>query len=485
MTQPKTHIPILRNGQSYRSLDSIELISPSSGKGLTLISQANAGLIRRDIRHIDDAWSALRSFSCDELIRISNKAGDLFMHEALSLGLDGEQQSPEDFILQLSTTSCLPHTLVRRNMEKIRQVFTEMGSIIRGLTRGLDNSILDNGTGKQAGLDVCYYPTARSLGVVLPSNSPGVNSIWMPSIALKVPVILKPGREEPWTPLRIIHAFIAAGCPAEAFGFYPTDHEGASVILQTCDRSLLFGDSTTTDPYEHNPEVQCHGPGWSKILIGEDKVDHWQEYIEVMVQSIAANGGRSCINASQVVTPRHGREIAETIAGRLALFKPLPADDRDAALAGFANPRFADYIDHAIGEGLGTPGAVDTSSSHRKASPRRVEVDGIPYLHPTIIFCENPDHPLACREFLFPYASVIEVPQDKMTEVIGPTLVATAITTDKKWIDELLCCPEIDRLNIGTIPTSHVEWDQPHEGNLFEFLYRRRAINQSIQAATA
>jgi len=26
------------------------------------------------------------------------------------------------------------------------------------------------------------------------------------------------------------------------------------------------------------------------------------------------------------------------------------------------------------------------------------------------------------------------------------------------------------------VPTGRVEWDQPHEGNLFEHLYRRRAL---------
>ncbi len=481
MTQSKPHIPILRHGRPYQSLDALELKSAGTDTSVAVISQANAGLIRKDIRNIGDAWSVLRSLSTDELIQISNQAGEIFMHDSLSLGIGGEKQSPEDYILQLSVTSCLPHTLVRRNMEKIHQVFTEMGSIVRGLTRGLDHSILDHGIGKQAGSDICYYPAAKSLGVVLPSNSPGVNSIWMPCVILKIPVILKPGRDEPWTPWRIIQAFIAAGCPAEAFGFYPTDHEGASAILQTCDRSQLFGDSATTEPYARNQAVQCHGPGWSKVLIGEDTVDNWKKYIDLFVQSIAANGGRSCINASQIITPRHGREIADYLAKELARLTPLPADDKHAVLAGFANPTLAEYIDQAITEELKIPGAVDVSPLYRRSEQRCVKLHGVSFLHPTIIFCERPDHPLARREFLFPYASIVEVAQKQMMEYIGPTLAATALTSDNDWIDQLLCCPEIDRLNIGDIPTSHVDWDQPHEGNLFEFLYRRRAIKNTVQ----
>ena len=47
----------------------------------------------------------------------------------------------------------------------------------------------------------------------MPSNSPAVNSLWIPAIALKTPVVIKPGKEEPWTPYRLIECFIAAGVP--------------------------------------------------------------------------------------------------------------------------------------------------------------------------------------------------------------------------------------------------------------------------------
>jgi hypothetical protein len=39
--------------------------------------------------------------------------------------------------------------------------------------------------------------------------------------------------------------------------------------------------------------------------------------------------------------------------------------------------------------------------------------------------------------------------------------------------------PLVDRLNLGPIPTNQIVWDQPHEGNLFEHLYGRRAIQRT------
>ena len=122
----------------------------------------------------------------------------------------------------------------------------------------------------------------------MPSNSPAVNSLWLPAIALKIPVVLKPGREEPFTPWRLIQSFLAAGVPAEAFGFYPTDHEGAGEILRLCGRAQLFGDKTTTDRYAGDPRIEIHGPGYSKILIGPDEIERWPEYLDLMVESIAA-----------------------------------------------------------------------------------------------------------------------------------------------------------------------------------------------------
>ena len=126
-------------------------------------------------------------------------------------------------------------------------------------------------------------------------------------------------------------------------------------------------------------------------------------------------------------------------------------------------------------EGLRTPGAIDVTAKHRKG-PRKLTFQGGTYLCPTIVHCDSFAHPLANREFLFPYASVVRVPQSDMLNVIGPSLVVTAITKDPLFRNSLLESSLIDRLNLGPLSTMQVSWDQPHEGNLFEFLYRRRAL---------
>ena len=414
-------------------------------------------------------------FTSIELLEICKKAGDIFLHDDLPIGLDGLVQSPEEYVGTLSSTSGLPHVMVRRNMEKIHHALSHMSTILNGLTRGLDLEVLDRGYGEQSGSPVCFHPTTKALGLVMPSNSPAVNSLWLPAIPLKIPVIMKPGKDEPWTPYRLMQAFILAGCPAQAFGFYPTDHEGAADILRLCDRALIFGDKTTTDQYAGNPGVQVHGPGFSKILIGDDEIENWPDYIDLMVSSISENGGRSCINASAIIVPKYAREIADALGKRLGPLKPLPVDDPKAVLSGFANPKMAEWIDSAIECDLAEAGAYDATAPYRDG-PRLVQTEDGTYLRPTIVACESINHPLSNREFLCPYASVVEVPQSEMLDIIGPTLVVSAITKSDIFKNELLMDSRIERLNIGPISTMKISWDQPHEGNLFEFLYKRRSI---------
>ncbi len=472
------HLPVLRLGRSYASLEQSEVKDYRTGEVRAVMSTVNAGIVRKDLQKLGQARAALNRFTVSELMEISAKAGDLFFKGTLPLGDRGHTQSAEEYVHTLSTTSGLPYVMVRRNMVKIHYALTHMTEILNGLSRGLDLSILDRGYGEQFGTKLSFFPTAHALGLVMPSNSPAVNSLWVPAISLKTPVIIKPGKEEPWTPFRLIQAFIAAGVPSEAFGFYPTDHEGAATILNTCGRALIFGDKSTTQQYASNPGIQVHGPGWSKFLIGDDQIENWPDFIEVMVASISDNGGRSCINASAVIVPKYAAEIADALAQRLGSLVPTAPDDPEARLSGFANPKMADYIDSQLEDGLNVPGAEDVTAKYR-TGPRKITGDLGVFLKPTIIRCDSFQHPLSNREFLCPYASVVQVPQSEMVRSIGYTLACSAITKDPAFIAQLEASTEIDRLNIGPVSTMKISWDQPHEGNMFEFLWQRRSIERA------
>jgi acyl-CoA reductase-like NAD-dependent aldehyde dehydrogenase len=235
---------------------------------------------------------------------------------------------------------------------------------------------------------------------------------------------------------------------------------------------MLFGDASTTRQWKNDTRVELHGPGYSKVLLGEDAANEWEKHLDVMVGSILANGGRSCINASGVWTPKNADKIADALARELAKVKALPADDPNAQIAAFANPDMAKRMSASIDAQL--PGAEELTVKHR-GTPRLVTQGRVAWLLPTIVRCDR-EHALANKEYLFPFAAVVECPAGQLPEAIGPTLVATAITKDPNLTRRLMASPHIDRLNIGPIPTYKLSWDQPHEGNLFQHLYRQRAF---------
>ena len=68
---------------------------------------------------------------------------------------------------------------------------------------------------------------------------------------------------------------------------------------------------------------------------------------------------------------------------------------------------------------------------------------------------------------------------DRMLEAIGPTLVCSAVTCQSGLRRRLLDAVHIDRLNLGPVPTTKLNWLQPHEGNLVEFLFRARAFQSA------
>ena len=401
-------IPLLRMGSPYYSLDTVAVPHFQSGEPVAQLSLANPGLIARDLRSSRAAKAALEAIPARDLLAICKRAAELFCSGTLPLG--ETRQSAGQYVAQLSASTGMPEVLVRKNMDKITLVLEEMEAVIGGLTRGLDIRIFDSGWMKQNDRPINFLCETDNLGVVLPSNSPGVHSLWIQALAMKVPVVLKPGSQEPWTPFRIAQAFFAAGLPGEAIGYYPTSHAGGSEILMRTGRSMVFGDKNTVAPWRKDRRVQIHGPGWSKVVIGQDKIGEWRSCLDVIEVSAIENGGRSCINASGVWVPAQGREIADALAQRFAAVQPRGIEDPQARIAAFTNKNLAYRLNEMIDNLLRQPGAEDMTARYRPEG-RLVEFEGSVFLLPTVVFCEDDQHPLAHAEYLFPFISVVEVPQ--------------------------------------------------------------------------
>jgi acyl-CoA reductase-like NAD-dependent aldehyde dehydrogenase len=466
------HIPVLRWGEPYKSMDADKVVHFDTGEILAETSRANAGLVERDMRHSKRARDVLREIPIPHLIEMMKKAADLYVDAELPLG-DGTQ-TPDQFVRMQSATTGLPEHMCRFNMKKNHFVLNQMDKILDSLTRGLDLNILARGYGEESrGVPVSFQAQSPVLGLVLPSNSPGVHTLWLPIIPMQVGLVLKPGPQEPWTPYRMAQAFYQAGIPKQAIAIYPGLGDVGAAVLAHCQRSLIFGGTATVEQYKGNPRVQAHGPGFSKIILGEDEVDNWPKYLDIMADSVFVNSGRGCINCSGIWVPRHAKAIAEALAEKIGPVQPLPPEDPKSSLAAFTVAGQAEAVSADIDKDLQASGVHDMTA---KFGSRLVKKERCAYLRPTVILCDSTEPAIVRKEYMFPFVTVVECPQEKMLEQIGPTLVCSAVTRDRKFQKALLDATHIDRLNIGPIPTIQLNWLQPHEGNIVDFLFRARAF---------
>jgi acyl-CoA reductase-like NAD-dependent aldehyde dehydrogenase len=475
------NIPVLRWGKPYESLEVDEILHFATGEPIARLSRANPGLLQRDMRKAHQAREALRRIPCEELVRCAGQAAELYRDGTLPIG-DGTQ-TPEEFARSQSATTGLPEHMCRANMEKNYFVLTHMDQMLDALTRGLDLEILTRGYGiEDRGVVVSYQAQSPVLGLVLPSNSPGVHTLWLPVIPMQIGLVLKPGSLEPWTAYRMQSAFVEAGIPADAISIYPGSGDMGSTVVSSCQRVMIFGGEPTVQRYKGDDHVQVHGPGYSKILLGDDVVDHWEQYLDLMADSVFVNSGRSCINCSAIWASRHTREIASALAERLGPVEIRPPDDPEATLAAFTNAEVAEAIWNSIQSDLREDGVQHMTKGFGERFERH---ERCAYLRPTVIHCDSPAPAIAKKEFMFPFVTVVQCPQAEMLKSIGPTLVGSGITNDQGFRAQLADATHIDRLNLGPIPTIKLDWLQPHEGNIVEFLFRARALQVPDQQKAA
>ena len=118
------HIPILRAGQPYRSLNTIDCHGFPQRQVLAKLSQANTGVIGRDHAKVEDNQRALAQIPLKRLLEICKQAATHFMQDDLPLGDDS--QSVADYLDQLSGSTGMPKVMCQANMGKISGALLHM-----------------------------------------------------------------------------------------------------------------------------------------------------------------------------------------------------------------------------------------------------------------------------------------------------------------------------------------------------------------------
>ena len=262
-------------GVPYRSLDVATVRTTARGEPFVEISQANPGLIRRDLlragRRRARRW---RRCPSRELVAMSKRAAELFL--TATLPLDRRRRSRrrrEDYVEQLSATTGLPHVARAPQHGEDPRRAGAGGRGARPASRAASTSSCSTrASARPTGHAVSFFPRGRRAGRRAAEQLAGralavgaghrAEDAAGPEAGQRRAVDAVP--HDPG-----VHA--APACPPEAFGYYPADHAGGGEILRRCGRGMVFGDVGSTDALaQGDPRVEVHGPGYSKVVLGPD-----------------------------------------------------------------------------------------------------------------------------------------------------------------------------------------------------------------------
>ena len=400
------------------------------------------------IRKTVDAMRRKPKLNFKEIEERLRKAADIFEQEVVC-GL-----SPTQFVDYITKVGGLPIQVVSesfsniakstRNATKLSKLGIPVGA---PLYADRKRAIKGVGKSKRKGEILC---------VIAPGNGPGVHGLWPQAVALGYRVIIKPSEREPFTAQRLVASLRLAGL-YDYVAFIPCAHKSVETLVEASDLSLIYGSEATVERYKMSPDVLVQGPGRSKIVVGADQLT--SHAIPLAFESVTDLGGRACVCTTSILVEGDHHDFARKFANYAdAKFKdPL---FRKNVLTRFP-VKSVEWLEKVVREDADT----------LVATPRLEYMNGQYVNWSPIINCvDTPYHPLVQREL--PTASVTIAPFNRNTDLpaLGDTLVLTALTNDEDLLSYLDSVPNIHNLYAGSVPTTWMNPEVPHDGFLAEFL---------------
>jgi acyl-CoA reductase-like NAD-dependent aldehyde dehydrogenase len=379
---------------------------------------------------------------------VFDRAGALFA-EAEPAG-----ESAEEYCRRVVAATGLPHRVVADGLRSVRAGLAELA---QRTARQLP--------APAAG--VHWVPRGRSLGIVTPSNHVDPHLTWAQALSLGYGVIVRPGTRDPFTPLRLAAALLAAGLPPHCLAVLPGDHQLGERLLAGTDLGIVYGGPAAVSRWADQPRVLTRGPGRSAVLLDQPL---GPELVEALARSVAADAGVRCTNTSVIRTSGDPAEAAEALAARLDALPSLPAAHRDAVLPTFAADQAAQLR--------------RTVAGLEQAGLRRHSADGGPVplpdgsyaARPVVLSTTDPRHPSIGTELPFPFAVVAPWSAADGWEAFGRTLVLSVFSDDEALPAAALTEPRIRRVVVGAVAPWTSGPQLPHDGSLPGFLLEPKAL---------
>ncbi|MFE9825316.1 aldehyde dehydrogenase family protein [Streptomyces sp. NPDC005791] len=443
-------LPVVRDGEEHTSRDA-RVLHGVDAAPLATVHEAPPLITRLAVK----AMRRAPRIPLDERLTILAEAGRRFAEDTLG----GE--SPQEYCRLQALASGVPVTVARGALGRVREDCARIGDVVAGQR--------PVGVGRAAR----WARRGDILGVIAPSNHPGTHGAWLQAMALGYQVAVRPGARDPFTPLRLCRALLAAGLHPGWITFLPGSHAAADVLIDAVDLALVYGSETTVARHRGNARVLVRGPGRSKILV-DRPVDG--ATLDHLVAEIAGDGGVRCTNTTAVYTSGDHRALAEALADRLAVLPALPVTDERAVLP--VRPQ-KEALGLRASLRRAAPTADDLTEHHYDDGPVPV-VDGDgSALRPAVMCVDRADHPATATELPFP---CVWVAPWQPSQGIGPlddSLALTLLTDDAALVGRALDTPGIRTVLHGALDGWWRDPYLPHDGYLGQFLREARGFASS------
>jgi hypothetical protein len=126
-------------------------------------------------------------------------------------------------------------------------------------------------------------------------------------------------------------------------------------------------------------------------------------------------------------------------------------NDPECSLAAFTMPGMAPAVWGMIESDLAEEGVTDYTASYGE---RLIQMERCDYLKPMVVHAASPEKQVAKKEYMFPFVTVVECPQEQMLAKIGPTLVASAIAASRGTAQTDVACQFAFPISIMSLPSN-------------------------------
>ncbi|WP_327351211.1 aldehyde dehydrogenase family protein [Streptomyces sp. NBC_01304] len=448
-------VPVLRDGQERGSRDT-RVLHAVNGAPLAAVHEAPALVARLTTKAMRQAPRMPQ----DERLTVLAAAGRLFAEATLG------GQTPEEYCLTQALASGVPVAVARRTLGRMSRVCGLLPEIVRR-----QSPVGAGGTAR-------WVRRGSVLAVVAPSNHPATHAAWLQAVAMGYRVAVRPGARDPFTPLRLVRALLAAGIEPGWIGLLPGAHGAADALTHAADLALVYGSEATVARLRGDDRVLVRGPGRSKVLVDGPLDDATLDHL---VTEIAADGGVRCTNATAVLTSGDHRVLAEALAERLARL-PVHLITEEAAVLPARSLKDATGLRASLDRAA--RGAPELTRRHYDKDgtgegPLPVVDGDAAVLRPAVLCVDRNDHPGLGTELPFPCVWVAPWQPSDGLAPLDDSLALTLLTDNTALVEEALDTPGIRTVLHGRVPGWWTDPYLPHDGYLGQFLKEARGFATS------